>query len=68
MAGVIFVKDSIGSVRVIFAGKARVQHSVLVHNNLSEILSCVVGGWGKSVRFTLMSGGDLTYLAGLDIS
>lgn len=28
--------------------------------DLSEILCCLVGGWDISVRFTLMSGGDLT--------
>ncbi len=37
----------------------------LVHNKLSEILCCVVGGRLKSVRFILMSRGHLTYLAGL---
>jgi mitochondrial fission protein ELM1 len=42
-----------------------VYNSLLVHNNLSQILCCVVGGWDKSVRFTVMSRGDLTYLAGL---
>ncbi len=50
---------------VIFGSKAGVEHSLLVHNNLSEILCCVVGGRDKSVRFTLISGANLTSLAGL---
>ncbi len=57
-AAVIFAKDSIGRVTIIFGRKSKCA-------DLSEILCCLVGGWDISVRFTLMSRGDLTYLAGL---
>jgi hypothetical protein len=52
----------------LYLGGKQVCRPFLVHNNLSEILCCVFGGRLESVRFTLMSRGNLTFLQGSYIS